>query len=296
MTTDTALTPEQVNYFLDHGHVIVHDCFSREFAKEWTELAFRRQGYDLNDSTTWVEPIIHMPATQYRFMADVAPKAWAAACQLLGGEERVDAPCWWGDSMIVNFHKGADQPWQPPSPQVGGWHKDGDFFKHFLNSPEQGLLTIVIWSDIGPQGGGTFAAADSVPVIARYLAEHPEGVKPTEIPSRTLIEECHEFVELTGKVGDVVLIHPYVLHAASQNHSRSARFITNPPIKLKEPMEFDRPDGAYSPVEQAILNGLGVARYDFQPTSPREAIVPERIARQKKMLDEQQARLAAAAH
>jgi hypothetical protein len=47
----------------------------------------------------------------------------------------------------------------PSSPD---WHKDGDFFRHFLDSPEQGLLTIVLWSDIEERGGGTFIAPDSV--------------------------------------------------------------------------------------------------------------------------------------
>ena len=57
----------------------------------------------------------------------------------------------WSDGFIINFGLGADQPWQPPSPEVSGWHKDGDFFRHFLDSPEQGLLTIVVWSDIYPK-------------------------------------------------------------------------------------------------------------------------------------------------
>lgn len=109
--------------------------------------------------------------------ADVAPRAWAAICDLVGGAQRVKqgADYSFGDSFIINFHHGADQPWEPPSPRVAGWHKDGDFFRHFLDSPEQGLLTIVLWSDIAPRSGGTFAATDSVRPIAQYLADHPEG-------------------------------------------------------------------------------------------------------------------------
>jgi hypothetical protein len=55
-----------------------------------------------------------------------------------------------------------------------GWHKDGDFFRHFLVSAEQALLTFVLWTDMLHKGGGTFVAADSVPVVARFLAEHPD--------------------------------------------------------------------------------------------------------------------------
>ena len=292
------LSEEQVAHFLKHGHLVIHDCFPRAFAEDWTANAFRRLEYDPGDPSTWQQEVVHMPSAQRVPMPEIAPKAWQAACALLGGEERV-SPCAWGDSMIVNLRKGADQPWQPPSASVGGWHKDGDFFRHFLDSPEQGLLTIVIWSDIEPQGGGTFAAGDSVAPVARLLAAHPEGVLPSGAPGASfgsLINQCQDFVELTGKIGDVVLIHPFLLHASSQNHSGKARFITNPPISLKEPMQFDRSDPAdFSPVERAVLLGLGVDRLDFQPAAPRERIVSEGMKRKQKMLEEEQARLAATA-
>src|SRR6266496_13209 len=42
------------------------------------------------------------------------------------------------------------------------------------------------------------------------------------------------------EVGDVYLLHPFVLHARSQNMLRVPRFITNPPLTLAEPMRFDR--------------------------------------------------------
>jgi hypothetical protein len=87
-----------------------------------------------------------------------------------------------------------------PSPELSAWHKDGDFFRHFLDSREQGLLTIVLWTDMHHQGGGTFIAADSVPVIARYLAEHPEGVFPTDFDFRTLTRQCKELILQAAQV------------------------------------------------------------------------------------------------
>jgi hypothetical protein len=56
-------------------------------------------------------------------------------------------------------------------------------------------------------------------------------------------------------------------------------------------MCFDRPDDDYSLVERAVLQGLGVDRLDFRITGERERVIPEREQRQKKMLDEQKARL-----
>jgi len=98
----------------------------------------------------------------------VEPAAWGAAMDLVGGESRVRLPWQWGDGFIANLGVGDDRPWQPPSPTVGGWHKDGDFFRHFLDSAEQALLTFVLWTDMLHMGGGTFVAADSASRTRRW--------------------------------------------------------------------------------------------------------------------------------
>ena len=89
-----------------------------------------------------------------------------------------------------------------------------------------------------------------------------------------------------------MLLHPFILHAVSQNPSGRARFITNPPVALKEPMNFNREDpDDFSPVELGVLHGLGKDCLDFKPMAPRERLVPARVQRQKKMLEEQKKRL-----
>jgi ectoine hydroxylase-related dioxygenase (phytanoyl-CoA dioxygenase family) len=237
-----------------------------------------------------------MPSLRHVEVADFAPRVWRAACQLLGGEDRIEQPYTWGSGFIANLGVGADRPWQPPSASSPDWHKDGDFFRHFLDSPEQGLLTIVLWSDIDERGGGTFIAPDSVAPVARLLEQEREGVLPDDLPYDELIAQCSTFVETTGRLGDVVLMHPFMLHAVSQNHRGTARFITNPPIALRQPMDFDRPDPEdQSPVERAVLRALGVERLDYEPTAAREDVVPERVLRQERMREEEQARLAEAA-
>lgn len=73
-------------------------------------------------------------------------------------------------------------------------------------------------------------------------------------PSKTRDET---FFEATGKVGDVFLLHPFMLHTASKNLLRQIRVITNPAVSLKEPFRLFREDGNYSLVEQKTLLDLG---------------------------------------
>lgn len=284
----------QREQFLDQGFVRVPGCFTREAADEVTASVWSRLGYDPDDQATWAEPSVHMPTHRQLDVEQFAPKAWQAACELVGGVDRIRRPFAWGDGFIVNLCEGSDRPWEDASSSSPGFHKDGDFFRHFLDSPEQGLLTLVLWSDVVHQGGATFAAADSVGPIARFLAAHPEGVLPDAFSAAGIINGCTDFVEATGAVGDVYLLHPFILHAKAQNVLRVPRFITNPPVHLAEPMRFDRENPAdHSLVEQAVLCGLGVDSYHFEPTGPRESIVPERVRRQALMKEAELVRLGA---
>lgn len=278
------LTPEQIEHFVARGFVVLHDCFSREIADQWIEESFQTVGLQRHEPATWAVDRITTPGNREMELREFSPKAWQATCELLGGEQFVEQPCKWGNSFIVNLRAGADKSWQGPSASSDNWHNDGDWFRHHLDSPEQGLLTFVLWSDIEPRGGGTFIAPDSIGVIARYLLDHPEGNLLHEMPFRELVKECHEFMEVTGKVGDVILLHPLMLHAFSQNHSGKARVITNPTVQRTEPLQFNRADSNYTPVEQAVLSALNVEKLDFVAQGSREVIVPERIKKDQEVI------------
>lgn len=282
------LTEENVRTFLDKGYLIVKGALDPAKAQPWIDRAYARLGYSPTDPSTWEKDIVWMDHENRALVRDLAPKAWGAILDVVGGEDRIEPgiiglPATghftavnsfeWSDAFIVNFRRGADQPWQPPSAATKGWHKDGSYFRHFLDSREQALLTIVLWSDMRHQGGGTFIAPDSVRVIAKMLHDHPEGIGAYDINGQEIAAQCQEFVELTGEAGDFVILHPYMLHASSQNVLGIPRFMSNPPILLKEPMQFNRPNPEdFSLLERASLHYLGLERLDFQPTRAREGV------------------------
>ena len=70
-----------------------------------------------------------------------------------------------------------------------------------------------------------------------------------------------QVVEVTAEPGDVILCHPFLYHAAAQNLTGTPRFMCNRTTPLREPMELNRADGHYSPVEESIRRALrsGVA-------------------------------------
>lgn len=181
--------------------------------------------------------------------------------------------------------------WEEPR-KLDNWHVDGDTFLHSLDSREQGLLITPIWNEeIKPHGGGTMIAPDGIAKIAKYLLEHPEGVRPGGFGAPELIKECNQFVELTGKRGDVVLAHPLMLYSASRNGLQIPRFITNPKVVLKDHFRFDRPAEELSLVEQKTLCALGKPSLSYQPKGPREVPYPARQGVWEKILAAENDRL-----
>lgn len=150
------LTQADVDHFMQHGWIKLSDCFTKEQADKLIGTVWTRLGMDPNDKSTWHTERINMPKHREFEASDFAPKAWDAICDLVGGEERIAAfNRTWGDGLIVNLGTPEGEGKDIPPQELKVWHVDGDFFVHYLDSPEQGLLVIPLFTDILPGGGGT---------------------------------------------------------------------------------------------------------------------------------------------
>ncbi|KAF8217553.1 hypothetical protein K438DRAFT_1795201 [Mycena galopus ATCC 62051] len=311
-TTTGVLSAAQKSDFLTHGFVHLPNCFSREASDIFTSDLWTRLGMSPHDKSTWHTERTNMPSHHSVLISEFAPKAWSAICELLGGEGRIsDETRVWKDSFIVNL--GKEGQGEIAFRELDGWHVDGDFFLHFLDSPEQALLVIPIFSDIGPGGGGTAICTDGIGVVARHLYENPTGVTPWMHPrgtpepapgpdrlsffssivqNRASDASLHE---MTGEIGDVYLLHPLMVHSATKNATRVPRVITNPPIALKEPFRFDaKEESGFSLVEQKTLQELGfpAGLNGWKIEGERAMFVPRRVKIQEEMKERERERLA----
>ncbi|KAI0971657.1 hypothetical protein F4678DRAFT_70779 [Xylaria arbuscula] len=309
-STPAPLTDAEKDFFLQHGYLKLTNCFTREQADEVCEGVWTRLGMSSTDKSTWAKERTNMPSHRIFDVSKFAPKAWSAICELCGGEERI-APVSreWRDSLIVNLGTAAGEG-QPVAPRdLPGWHVDGDFFVHYLDSPEQALLVTPLFTDVVPSGGGTVICPPGIDAVARWLHAHPQGVSPWMRPRddadftaekknaewyqdgmRDVPDEA--FVEVTGSVGDVYVLHPLMMHSASTNPLRRVRIITNPPVSLQAPHCFDREDGNYSLVERKTMKAIGEEKLKgWTITGPRERVVPQRVRIQEAMKREEAKRM-----
>ncbi|WP_227013671.1 phytanoyl-CoA dioxygenase family protein [Paenibacillus psychroresistens] len=149
------------------------------------------------------------------------------------------------------------------------------------------------FSEIAARGGGTLVVEGSHKLVARFLAQHPEGMESqaaidslnmqhpylaeltgiTNSMDASVDNRIQKFmdswhtdadgirmrvVETTASPGDVILCHPFLYHAASQNHSGIPRFMCNKTTPLKERMNLSQSSAAEtSTLEKSIRNSLG---------------------------------------
>ncbi|CDO77618.1 hypothetical protein BN946_scf184946.g11 [Trametes cinnabarina] len=103
------------------------------------------------------------------------------------------------------------------------------------------------------------------------------------------------FNDIVPRGGGTYIAPDGIRNVVQWNHLRIPRFITNPPVTLKEPLNLKRDDPAdYSLVELKILRTLGVDRLpDWKITSPRRRFTPKTRAGKDATIKEEVERLKA---
>ena len=84
------LTEEQVQSFMDNGYLVVKNVLDLDIANQWIEDAFERLGYDPADESTWTKSLVWLNHQSQLPIRELAPKAWSAILDVVGGEERLE--------------------------------------------------------------------------------------------------------------------------------------------------------------------------------------------------------------
>ena len=150
-----------------------------------------------------------------------------------------------------------------------GWHVDASFppdgaaksyleWRINLKSKGRALLMLFLFSDIGENDAPTRIRIGSHLRIPRLLKPVGEaGMSALELcPAAELATHAMHEVTATGKAGTVYLCHPFLVHAAQSHRGTAPRFMAQPPLYPRLPLELDRKDEDYSCIERAILLGL----------------------------------------
>ena len=249
------LTAKEVSEFIEKGFIVLRQIFRSELVERVVPLVWHEMHELPDDPSTWTMPVrIVEKLLQNLPMNEVLTRRYRDTLDDLCGVgrwETNDGIGYW-INLFPNF---ANPPWRPPTI---GWHIDTQTGGQNTNAPDLALVGMELFSNIDPSGGGTAIRVGSHRYVARVDAEAGHTLSSDDLSSRAeVVTGQLPVVEVTGQAGDVLLMHPFTIHATSPNTRDCVRIAANRPISLYEPLNFNRTDpSSYSPVECAVVDAL----------------------------------------
>ena len=246
-------------HFSVHGWMRVRGAFTADEAAAMRAAVWRvldTAGIREDDSSTW---ITERPANLQPARSDPAFQAVGSA-RLLEAVDAVlprdgrETPKNWGSPFLAFPSQDA---WNVPS---RGWHIDANYLSAL--SPPDGVRIHALFGDVAPRAGGTLIVSGSHRLVHRYFIDHPPpaGAKGADyrqwLQRHPYLRDLHsdgdaaarvtrfmerteehdgiplQVVENAGAAGDVLLLHPLILHVATANNGNAPRFLLSGGIDL----------------------------------------------------------------
>jgi len=213
----------------------------------WRELA--TVGILQHEASTWTkERPEHLQClkTDPVFRAVGSTRLLEAIDAVLEGQA-YETPKNWG-AVFLAFP--SYDAWNVPS---GGWHIDANYLSAL--APPAGVRMHALFGDVVPRAGGTLIVSGSHRLVHKHFKDSPpppgiHGADYRKLLQRDpYIRDLHtegdaseraarfmdraedhggiplQVVENTGAAGDVILLHPLVLHVATSNNGNQPRFL-----------------------------------------------------------------------
>ena len=241
-----------VQHFRIHGWMRAPQAFSAAEAAAMREAAWRalaNAGILRDRPSSWkTERPAHLQHVREHpaFRAIGSKRLIAAIDAALEGQPH-ELPKNWGAPFLA-FP--SEREWNVPA---SGWHIDANYLSAL--SPPAGVRTHALFGDVGPRCGGTLLVSGSHRLIHKWFKDNPPppGAHGAEmrklLQAHPYIRDLHaegdiegrverfmdrveevdgiplQIAENTGAAGDVMLLHPLVLHVATANTGREPRFL-----------------------------------------------------------------------
>jgi hypothetical protein len=238
-------------HFREHGWMRVRAAFDAQAARAMRDAVWRaleNQGIQRDRASTWtVERPPHLQHLKHDpVFKRVGSQTLLAAIDAILEGVPYEKPENWG-ALFLAFP--GSTPWRIPT---SGWHIDAYYASPLL---PRGVKTFALFGDIAPRGGGTLMVSGSHRLVYKWFQEHPPPLAARSAQMRRLLQK-HPFVrdllrpgdngerierfmsgvededgsplqviEATGDAGDVLLVHPLVMHAAAPNSAAEPRFM-----------------------------------------------------------------------
>lgn len=241
-------------HFRENGWVRLRGAFDADAARTMRDAVWRaleRIGIHWDRPSTWT---VERPPHLQRLKDDpvfqkVGTPALLSAIDAILEGVPYQNPKNWG-AFFLAFP--GSTPWRIPT---SGCHIDAYYASPLL--PARGVKTFALLGDIAPRGGGTLMVNGSHRLVYEWFQENPPSRGARSAQMRRLLQKqpyvrrLHssgddgerierfmkhvevangiplQVVEATGDAGDVILVHPLVMHVAAPNNAAEPRFMVS---------------------------------------------------------------------
>lgn len=247
-----------VERFITQGFVRIEGAFERDLGLRCAAELWAHIGLDPGDPASWTRSLIWVPGlSSPPFTAAAGTEVLVAAYDRLVGAGR------WRPRLGLGTF-----PLRFPSaepPEAAGWHVEASFAdadgvpRVDLRSRGRALLMLFLFSDVGVDDAPTLIRVGSHLAVPPFLRDAgPEGRAWAEVCADVVpaTEGC-PVVAATGRIGDVFLCHPFLVHSAQAHRGRVPRFLAQPPLEPVDGLGSDGDQAA--PVAEAVRRALAAA-------------------------------------
>ncbi|WP_035306615.1 phytanoyl-CoA dioxygenase family protein [Actinokineospora inagensis] len=254
---------ELVDRFTADGFLKLDQAVPADVAQECARLLWAEIPAEPDDPATWTEPVhwvagmgqepfaqaINTPVLHDAFDTLIGPGRWAPRDSM--------------GSFPLRFPHESE-------PNDAGWHIEGSYqppgaetYWTNVHSTGRVLLMLFLFTDIDEHNAPTRIRIGSHMDAPAVLREHgSRGASIFHIGPDIEAASAHRPIALaTGRVGDVYLCHPFLVHAAQPNHGNQPRFLGQPALLPSEtfhraPFSLTVLDHTPLPIARTIRDAL----------------------------------------
>ena len=249
--SDRGVDENDAQFFFEHGYVILKNCIEKKecdrFCREVIEPTLSRFNIFFDNPESWNIENTGQFMTNDGLVEGVPFGVMVRNPD--GSDPITDSreklwPSFLKSSKLTNFLDflhGSSMNWQWLHPKNIGWihlrfpiattfsmfrpnwHVDGGHLRiHKLDSPEQSVVVLPVLQDVSKLGGNTVLVPGSHIKIMKELSRAEEGISYQDLTSLSehIANNCNDSektVAAPSSAGDILVIHPFLVHASSGN-------------------------------------------------------------------------------